>query len=172
MSIQISEISEKHSSLRERVELRTIPEPNSGCWLWEGIVSKDGYGILQVRTLTGQTKRVRAHRVAWELENGPIPVGVLACHRCDNRCCVNPDHIFLGSPSDNIRDMVRKGREGPGAFAPGNSHRLAKLSEQDVIEIRRSHEKQSVLASRYGVHQSNISLLQNGRIWKHLKQKD
>ena len=77
-----------------------IPEPNTGCWLWLGFISPDGYGTRL------------AHRRAWELARGPIPDGMLVCHRCDVRHCVNPDHLFLGTHLDNMRDMIRKGRGG------------------------------------------------------------
>lgn len=96
-----------------------IPEPNSGCWLWDGRYSKSGYG-----TLGGGRKgeRVQAHRLMWEAVNGPIPGGLLVCHRCDVRGCVNPDHLFVGTAKDNTRDMMVKGR----ARFPGGLHNSLK----------------------------------------------
>jgi len=85
---------------------RIIPEPNSGCWLWEGSVDGCGYGMI-VRN--GKTLKV--HRLAWEEANRQsIPKGMRICHRCDVPACCNPDHLFLGTQQDNIADMVRKGR--------------------------------------------------------------
>lgn len=76
-----------------------------GCWEWQGYVGPDGYGQGHLGM-----KRGHAQRIAWELTNGPIPDGMFVCHRCDNRICVRPDHLFLGTALDNIRDMDRKGR--------------------------------------------------------------
>lgn len=86
---------------------RIEPEPNSGCWLWTGCASPKGYGIVMERP-----KRVLIHRRMWEIANGvSIPSGLLVCHRCDTPACINPDHLFLGTHGDNVRDMYRKGRQ-------------------------------------------------------------
>ena len=76
-----------------------------GCWEWDGPMSGNGYGLV----CRNHTRRL-AHRVAWERANGPIPDGLLICHHCDNRRCVRPDHLFLGTTSDNAQDMLAKGR--------------------------------------------------------------
>ena len=77
----------------------------SGCWEWRGWKHDKGYGLLEV-----SKKKVRAHRVAYEGMVGEIPEGLLVCHKCDNPCCVNPDHLFVGTYRDNVLDMHRKGR--------------------------------------------------------------
>jgi hypothetical protein len=86
---------------------RVLPEPNSGCWLWTGRYGNQGYG-----TYGGgrRGERVQAHRLVWEVTNGPIPTGLFVLHRCDVRGCVNPAHLFLGTAKDNTRDMMAKGR--------------------------------------------------------------
>lgn len=82
-------------------------EPD-GCWEWQGNVLSDGYGSIRMPGAQGQP--VKAHRYSWELHHGPIPEGVLVLHRCDNQRCVRPDHLFLGSQSDNMQDMHNKRR--------------------------------------------------------------
>ncbi len=87
-------------------EGKFIPEPNSGCWLWGAYCMTNGYGTF----CPGNGRRVLAHRASFELYVAPIPEGLLVLHRCDVRCCVNPNHLFLGTQADNIHDMWAKGR--------------------------------------------------------------
>lgn len=106
----------------EAFEQRHIPEPNSGCWLWVGAANRDGYGLF-CGSRKGKAQHL-AHRISWELFRGPIPQGVEVCHRCDVRCCVNPDHLFLATHTDNMADMYRKGRGRPGVvFGDANGSR-------------------------------------------------
>jgi hypothetical protein len=102
-----------------------------GCWIWTGAHDRGGYGWFK------DHKSRRAHRVSWELFNGPIPEGLFVCHICDVRDCVNPDHLFLGTNSDNMRDMRRKGR-GPDFSGEGSG--TAKLTTSQVVELRRLRE--------------------------------
>ena len=93
------------------------------CWLWEGMLSWGGYGLLKV-----SGRKRRAHRISWELHNGPIPPGLLVLHKCDVRHCVRPDHLFLGTDLDNVVDMHIKGR-GKAVAKPRNygAHALVLL---------------------------------------------
>jgi hypothetical protein len=91
--------------LAERILARSIPVPESGCWLWEGTITKKGYGRLSVKDST-----CAAHRVSYVAFAGPIPDGLFVCHKCDVPGCVNPKHLFLGTHSDNMIDSVRKKR--------------------------------------------------------------
>lgn len=103
-------------TLRERFDALWVPEPNTGCWLWFGRRPYGRYGYFSIRRRTPEgVSSARyadrlAHRVAWELHRGPIPDGMYVCHSCDVPECVNPDHMFLGTQTDNMRDCARKGR--------------------------------------------------------------
>src|SRR5437879_2721398 len=90
----------------ERVWNHYEPEPMSGCWLWTGSVYAKGYG--QIAVTPGHS--APAHRIAWEATYGPVPADKWVLHRCDVRTCVNPAHLFLGTNTDNMRDMAAKGR--------------------------------------------------------------
>lgn len=133
-------------------------DKGNGCWLWLGSLRSTGYG--QINAGQHGVAPLKAHRVAYELTYGPIPDGLFVCHHCDNRRCVRPDHLFLGTPSENTADAGRKGRMG-----------RSRLTEATVQAIRAAYaqgEAQSSLAKRYGVHQSTISKMVRGKNWKHL----
>jgi hypothetical protein len=89
----------------------------SGCWEWDGYRNELGYGICVLRR-----QRWRAHRLAWAYVHGPIPDGMVICHRCDNPPCINPDHLFLGTHRDNTADMMRKGRNAYVNPMAGKTH--------------------------------------------------
>jgi hypothetical protein len=95
-------------SVEERFWGRVRRAKGEGCWLWQGRRDRDGYGSLEAFGL----RHARAHRVAWQITNGPIPEGMVLCHRCDNPSCVRPDHLFVASQKENIRDSLAKGRHG------------------------------------------------------------
>lgn len=155
------------ATLEERLEYYSMPEPNSGCFLWLGLLAKNGYGVLTWRGRGGHY----AHRAAWEVANGcPVPAGMYVCHSCDNRACVNPAHLWAGSHADNLKDMARKGRGHRGSdLARGERHYGAILREADVIAIRRdSRSAHTALAVRYGVSPSTIERVRKGLNWKHL----
>jgi hypothetical protein len=137
----------------------------AGCWLWIAHTVR-GYGAMRAGG------RVRgAHRISWELHYGPIPDGLFVCHHCDNKRCVRPDHLFLGTPADNMADMAAKGRARNG-IRIGAANKKSKLTEDQVREIRRLYAgggiTQCELGQRYGVHNSVICQLIRFRIWKHV----
>ena len=133
------------------------------CWEWGGSRYHDGYGRIYDPNVQ---KSVPAHRFFFEKLVGPIPKDRLVLHRCDNRSCVRPDHLFLGDYKDNTQDMMLKGRHNP-VRGQRNSH--AKLTAAQVSEIRMVHENerctQVELAKRYGVNQSSISRIINRKRW-------
>ena len=90
----------------DRFMQHVIPEPNSGCWLWISATKQNGYGVFNC----GDETTVRAHRWSYEFHKGPIPNGLVVCHSCDVRCCVNPHHLWVGTVKQNQMDMMKKGR--------------------------------------------------------------
>lgn len=155
-------------------EDKYIPDPNSGCWLWNGLTNTDGYGRVKIK---GKTEL--AHRHAWFLKNGPIPPGLCALHKCDVPACVNPEHIFLGTNKDNNQDCVKKGRnsrgEKHGDFTRGENHPNVKLTAQDVTKIRFSYKLDLAnsykLGRLYNVGRTCINKIVNRESWKHLKEE-
>lgn len=140
-------------SLRSRFESRYAPCPMSGCWLWLGAIGSHGYGAI------GKRGDVRlAHRLSWEIHNGPITDGLHVLHRCDNRACVNPAHLFLGTHADNNRDAAAKGRR-----PKGDKHWNCKVPHSSVQMIIESDLPQSYWAKKFGVNQSTISLIRSGK---------
>lgn len=136
-------------------------QPTTGCWLWVAACVEDGYGVIR-----HQGKNLKAHRVSWELHNGPIPEGMCVCHHCDNPPCVRPDHLFLGTPADNNADMLRKGR---GMGPRGSLSGWAKLNEEKVRQIRSLYASgeytQKQLALMFGVVHTVISRVVRREIW-------
>lgn len=127
------------------------------CWEWIGSMNKfTGYGYISV-----SQKIYLAHRLSYILNREPIPQGLLVCHTCDNRKCVNPNHLFLGTAKDNIQDAARKGRLRSWA---------QKLTPGNVQEIRslKGHLSQKKIAKRFGVVKGTIGAIFTGLSWKHL----
>ena len=125
----------------------------NGCWEWQGGKIMNGRGEL---CLNG--KHIAAHRLAWELLNGPIKNGLSVCHKCDNGQCVRPDHLFLGTKRDNSHDMLRKGRS-----------KMAKLVPKQVVVIRERHragETVKELAADYGQSVDLIRRVVRRETWK------
>lgn len=153
-------------SLADRLWSRMVKSEN-GCWMWTGVLrDPKGYGAI-----VSNGRRLRAHRVAWQLTHGPIPEGMCACHHCDTPACINPDHLFLGTNGDNNRDRNAKGR----TYMP-RSEQIpnAKLTDVLVAEIKarlRNGEPHSRLAPDYGVSRQTISAIACGRRWAHVVAK-
>ena len=147
---------------RERFLAKVAPDPVSGCWMWQGAGSPSGYGIA-----SSNRKRISAHRLAWKLFKGEIKPGIFICHKCDVRACVNPDHLFPGTPADNSQDMKQKIRH-----RRGEQHPLSKLTEDRVARIKAllAEDKLSLseIAREFGVATSAIFSIKKGRAWRHV----
>jgi len=145
------------------LEERFWPKVNKtkSCWLWVAGVNRQGYGKF---SLDGKTQR--ANRVSWEIHNDSIPDGLCVLHKCDNTSCVNPDHLFLGTNKDNTQDMLAKGRHsGP----TGELNRHAKLTEKEVLEIRRTRTSPPIsLAAMFGISPRTVRDIVNLKTWRHI----
>lgn len=137
-----------------------------GCWLWLAYRNGDGYGQFRLDgTVQG------AHRVSWVIAYGDIPPGQQVLHKCDVPACVNPGHLFLGTGADNTADMIAKGRDYRGVPAFGVDRPNAKLTEAQVLAIRKDLRPQSKIATDYGVGQSYISRIKRGQRWATVTEK-
>lgn len=149
--------------LREMLRVWTWRHPHTGCLIWMGSCVAGEYGKLQF-TEGGEIVSRLAHRAAWYLDRGPILDGLFVCHRCDNRRCCNVEHLFLGTATDNMRDMVEKGRSTRGI-----RQRLAKLTEDEVRAIRVDSRTCKDIGLEYNMTAANISRVRSGKIWRHVQ---
>lgn len=153
------------------------------CWEWTGALWF-GYGIFWTAGGRNDGRKVQAHRFSWELHAGEIPEEMNVLHHCDNRRCVRPDHLFLGTHDDNMKDKVAKGRSAcaangnhgtitkPHRIARGTRNGNAKLTDDDIRSIRENYGKSGnssyVLADRYGVSKTMILNIVNNKVWRHI----
>ena len=135
---------------------------NDGCWVWTGSCKRSGYGEISVRRGFYDHVRRSAHRISWELHNGPIPTDRWVLHHCDNPPCVNPGHLYLGDHAQNTADMVNRNRA---------SRNARKLTDEQVIEIRALRAcgwSQRRIRERYGVSLSIVSNAVRGETYSYL----
>jgi len=142
-----------------------MPEPNSGCWLWLDYTNRQGYGRM-----LWEGRPQLAHRLSFEEAKGAIPDGLYACHKCDVPSCINPDHLFAGTPADNIADMLTKGREcrDPRPYQQGERNQNSKITEDVVRGILVSPLAQRAAAKVYGVAPSWVQRIRKREVWTHV----
>jgi HNH endonuclease len=157
----------RKATFRKRLIASCVPN-SDGCWIWQKSRMSNGYGRFSL----GGGRDTGAHRMAHLIFKGKIPAGYDVCHRCDVRPCVNPDHLFAGTRSENIMDASRKNRVSRTHQCKGSAQGSAKLDESKVVAIfalLKSGESQSSIARKYGVTQRVISLISRREAWKHVR---
>jgi len=156
----------------------------TGCWIWIKCVNEWGYGQIKING-----KSLSVHRVSWEIHNNkPVPQGMLVCHKCDTPSCINPYHLFLGTNKDNVRDSVSRGRRAKPSVRftfSGRKHKEAikarwsrarsgelnnksKLSNNDVLNIRKDSRPLSIIAEEYGICVNHVSRIRCMVQWKKI----
>lgn len=155
----VNQIEQGKPDSKDRFFERTIPVPESGCWLWLGFLDPKGYGRTEIEYVE------LAHRRSWRLFNGWIPKDMLVCHKCDTPSCVNPNHLFLGTARDNVADRENKMRNRP-LLGPDNHN--TKLSEAQVLQILEDTRSNKLVASSYDVDPTTIANIRKGRTWRYL----
>lgn len=153
--------------LKKYIEDRSIPVPFVGCWMWMLSLGSHGYGNAYKSERPGE-RVVVAHRLAYEAFRGPIPPGLLVQHSCDNKWCVNPDHLSVGTDKTNSDDKWSKGRANMAARR-GQPNPLRKLSDGQADEIRRSADPIAKTAERFGVNKRVVWNIRHGRSYVHRK---
>lgn len=134
----------------------------SECWEWLGYVNHGGYPTWRPEGLGGKRKIVT--RIAYEHHYGVNPGDLCVLHKCDNRRCLNPEHLFLGTRGDNAKDRTSKGRDSRGV-----DRWNCKLTPEQVVEIRKSNEKASVFVKRYGISYANVGMIRKRQSWRYLE---
>jgi hypothetical protein len=162
--VDVSKFQHKHKTMsdEERFLSHTNKNGENGCWNWTGALYQNGYGVFTYRY-----RAVKVHRYSYRLYRGQIPEGLEVCHTCDNKKCVNPEHLFLGTQQDNMTDMVNKGRS-----LTGEKGTNTKLTWEQVREIRKLYKtgkhSQYTLADLFNVSRSNIKFILNNKTWKEV----
>lgn len=151
--------------LYARLEAKSIPEPNTGCWLWMGAANPRGYGNVWVDGVS-----TTAHRAMLIAIHGPVAREMDACHKCDTPACINPEHLFLGTRQTNMADMRAKGRAGYTGLL-GQANHKARLTEDVIRAIRSAYaagEGTRALAERHAITMTHVRHIVAGKAWRHV----
>lgn len=153
--------------INDRLYSKVVVNERSGRWEWSGY-TRNGYGRITVGSRTNGTRKTEsAHRLSYMLSRGEIPPGYEVCHKCDNPCCINPEHLFLGTRQENMKDRERKGRN---IIFTGEEQPLSKLTKKAVKDARWERAFRGTtyqaLADKYGVSKKTMQNAINGVTWK------
>jgi hypothetical protein len=154
---------EKYPSIRECLESGFKRGKLSDCWVWKKSIDSGGYGLLWWKG-----KHYKAHRVSYEVYKGSIPSGSLACHWCDNRKCVNPNHLFLGSQKDNVQDCISKDRFHRGIGERNNNAKITKTVAQKIKKMLECGCKVRIIAYECYTTESIINNIKYGKTWTNV----
>jgi hypothetical protein len=142
-------------------------EKTGGCWNWTGYHdSRSGYGFISEGGYC--SRPIRVHRLSYEIHFGKFPKSLYVCHHCDNRRCVRPDHLFLGTHQSNMTDMKKKGRSAKTA---NSTYQRAKYTVDDIKQMRKLYEQgwlQCAIAEKFGTRQSYVTQIVTRQRWKHI----
>lgn len=137
-------------------------ERTNTCWNWIGSLTDRGYGEFVVNK-----KKRKAHILSWMDFHQADTNGLCVCHTCDNPKCVNPEHLYLGTPQDNMNDKVARNRQSK---MPGESHPMAKLSREDIINIRNDRRSSRDIGKEYGISHSHVLRIKKGEKWNSVEK--
>lgn len=154
--------SQRWGTPEQRFWRKVVKQQGEGCWEWIGCITKTGYG-----NMTFQRKTWKSHRRSWIMHYGQIPEGLDVLHKCDNKVCVRPDHLFVGTAKDNALDASKKGK-----MHPGEKTAQSKLKEHQVLKIRERYlggdTNLRMLGNDFGVHRKTVEDIIHRVTWKHI----
>ena len=153
----------------ERLLSKATVDEKTGCWLWQGANNAHGYGVIRLGSLTdGSRTMAYVHRVAYQIKHGPIPRGLFVCHKCDVKNCFNPDHLWVGTNSENINDAIAKGI-AVGGPNYGEKNGNAKLTAAQIGWLRRMKDigfTYAQLSAIFGISRTHAAFIVKRKNWK------